>query len=250
MLFLVRNCNLRFLPGPARAGLFLLLASAAVRAETVILQPVIVDSAFDHTASDLVFADAIFAQMSLDFEMLPELTSSTLPATMDTSNLGVYLTDSTWQLAPVLTVWYVPNITGARGISFGGTVNSTVSYGVAVDNVYANDTLAHEIGHVLLDFQCGTTCYPGDSAHADDPNNLMAPGGTYRNLPASVSDVYGQGGTDDQLTASQISLILQDQTGFLEGPEPVTAVSFLSGTALVLCFRRVRRRKNARFKCV
>jgi hypothetical protein len=176
--------------------------------------------------------------------MLPELSSNTLPTTMDTSNLGTFLTDSTWQLAPVLTVWYVPVITGARGISFGGTVGSTVRYGVAVDNAYALDSLAHEIGHVLLNFQCGTICYSGDPAHANDPNNLMAPGGSYRNLPGSVSDVYGQSltGSDDQLTPSQISLISQDETGFLDTPEPVTAFSFLSGTALIFCFRRIRRR--------
>jgi hypothetical protein len=245
MLLVVRNRTPRFLLAPASLALFLLFASAAGRAETVFLQPIIVGTAIDHTVSDLAFADAIFAQMSLDFTMLPELTSSTLPTTMDDANLGAYLTDSTWQLAPVLTVWYVPAITGARGVSFGGTVGSTVRYGVAVDDGYANDTLAHEVGHVLLDFQCGTICYSGDPAHANDPNNLMAPGGSYRNLPTSVSGVYGQGGTYDQLTASQISLILQDQTGFLDTPEPVTAVSFLSGTAFVLCFRRVRRRKKA-----
>jgi hypothetical protein len=113
---------------------------------------------------------------------------------------------------------------------------------VAVDDAYALDTMAHEIAHVLLDFECGTTCYPGDSGHAADPNNLLAPGGSYRNLPSSLSDVYGQGGNFDQLTSSQIDLILQDQTGFLDTPEPVTAFSFFSGTALVLCFRRVRRR--------
>ena len=244
ILLPVRNRTRKLLLTPVRVALFLLLTSAAGRAGTIFLQPVIVGSASDHTASDLTFADAIFAQMSLSFVMLPELTSSTLPTTMDGNNPWVFLADSTWQAGPVLTVWYVPTISSSsgttRGISFGGSVGSTVRYGVAVADASVADTLAHEVGHVLLDFQCGTNCYPGDPAHAADPDNLMAPG-SIRQIPTSTSDVYGQGGIYDQLTASQISVILQDDTGFLDTPEPATAALFFSGTAFLLLFRRVRR---------
>ncbi len=234
---------LRLLRVSARRVLLLLLAAGAASAMSIFLQPVIVGSAVDHTAGDLMFADAIFAQMSLDVFMLPELHSNTLPTNLDATTAGVdlFLEDSTWQVGPVLTVWYVPLIaatSNVRGISFGDKIGTTVRYGVAVANSYANDTLAHEVAHVLLNFNCGTVCNSSpDTAHASDAYNLVA-SGSNRVTPATTANLWGQGGLDDQLTASQISLILADKTGFLQSPEPAAAVLFVSGTALVLLVRR------------
>ncbi len=82
----------------------------------------------------------------------------------------------------VLHAYYVPSISiGSRGSSFyasryGGTFPSTAN-AIQVANSAANDTMVHELVHVLLD----------DGGHHADPDNLMASGGT-RNVGVDNMD--------------------------------------------------------------
>jgi hypothetical protein len=224
-----------------RCFLFLLLLSFAASAASIIVQPVIVGGAdaLDHRLVDYTYADIIYDQMQLDVTVLPELTSSTLPSTMDINDLATWVTDTTWQPGPILTVWYVGTIPGARGVSFGVYDGSGMRYGVAIADAHVNDTLAHEIGHVLLNFVCGTTCASGDPGHAADENNLVA-SGAIRNYPTALDQVYGNGGDFDQLTQSQINIIWDDETGFITNPEPGTMAICGGGVVLLFVLRRRR----------
>lgn len=70
----------------------------------------------------------------------------------------------------VLHAYYVPRMSaGSRGEAFTPTDNGTSA--VILSDSCASDSLAHEIGHVLLD----------DGSHDSDPDNLMA-SGTIRNV--------------------------------------------------------------------
>ncbi len=82
----------------------------------------------------------------------------------------------------VLHAYYVPSISiGSRGSSFyasryGGAFPSTAN-AIQVANSAADDTMVHELVHVLLD----------DGGHHADPDNLMASGGT-RNVGVDNMD--------------------------------------------------------------
>jgi hypothetical protein len=70
----------------------------------------------------------------------------------------------------VLHAYYVPRMSaGSRGEAFTPTDNGTSA--IVISDSCATDSLAHEIGHVLLD----------DGSHDADPDNLMA-SGTIRNV--------------------------------------------------------------------
>jgi hypothetical protein len=81
----------------------------------------------------------------------------------------------------VLHAYYVPKMSaGSRGEAFTPTDNGTSA--VIISDSCASDSLAHEIGHVLLD----------DGSHDPDADNLMA-SGSIRNVGV------------DHLTAAQCS---------------------------------------------
>jgi hypothetical protein len=70
----------------------------------------------------------------------------------------------------VLHAYYVPKMSaGSRGEAFTPTANGTSA--IIISDICATDSLAHEIGHVLLD----------DVRHDSDADNLMA-SGSIRNV--------------------------------------------------------------------
>jgi hypothetical protein len=72
--------------------------------------------------------------------------------------------------AGALHAYYVPRMSaGSRGEAFTPTDNKTSA--VVISDSAASDSLAHEIGHVLLD----------SGVHTTDPDELMA-SGTIRNV--------------------------------------------------------------------
>jgi hypothetical protein len=67
----------------------------------------------------------------------------------------------------VIHVYYVPGMSaGSRGEAFRPSANPAFPKAVAISDSAASDTLAHELGHVLMD----------DGSHSSDPDNLMASG--------------------------------------------------------------------------
>jgi hypothetical protein len=68
--------------------------------------------------------------------------------------------------ASAIHVYYVPSMSaGSRGEAFN-SFSPGLPSAVVVSDSAASDTLAHELGHVILD----------DASHHADPDNLMATG--------------------------------------------------------------------------
>jgi hypothetical protein len=210
------------------------------------VQPVIVQGSSSDPIiqNDISYAQAIFAQIGLNIEVFSTLFSSTASTTMDltnTANLASYITDSTWRPFPILTVFYVGSIVNPpapgliRGVSYELTSGVQEFYAIGISSIHVNDTLAHEIAHVLTHFNAFWQPNPSpDEAHSSDPNNLLA-GGNIRNLPNSFADI----GTVDQLKPIQQTAILDSP--FVQAPEPAVMVLIGSGFAAIGLLRRRRR---------
>ncbi len=243
--------------------------ACAAQASYITLDPIMVGTGADRLANDILYTDAIYAQMALDVLFEPEqlvtsytgtaLTRGTDMTITDTSdNLMTFLNDASWQEDPAITIWYVDHIyvsgQEARGITFVGTdgVDYRFGIGVSLNPVqYAHDTLAHEVAHVLTwyepaeNFICADPnvtagpggCVSGDPAHDATNTNLLAPG-SIRLVPGSISQIEGQGsGNRDTITASQRAFMLT-HTDFITTPEPAGVVLFGSGTFFVWLLRR------------
>jgi hypothetical protein len=215
----------------------LLLAGAGASGNTIVVQPVIVGGAIDSTVNDTLFGDAIFAQIAATVTLLPELVSTTLPTDMidfgTSDNLPLYLADSTFRAGPVLTVWYVNTIdgsgSGVRGVSF----QSGTSFGIGIADLHVDDTLSHEVAHVLTDFSALWDPDPVDPSHSTDPYNLLA-AGTIRLVPGSTADVYPNGLGYDQIQPIQIAAMTSSPFYQFTVPEPGTFVQ--AGVVIIACF--------------
>jgi hypothetical protein len=210
--------------------LLLALVGVSVHAGPILqIQPVIVQNATTTEAvvNDLLYASTIFQQIGIGIVSRPTLTSSTLPLNMALTVVGVnqFLTDSTWADVPVLTVWYVATIDNnpfIRGVAFElEYVGGFFRTGIGAAASRANDTVAHEIAHVLAGYQAIHQPDPNDDGHSLDPNNLLASGGI-RNVPTSLSAINGQGGQLSQITASQAA-VMYGSDFLTEVPEPAQA---------------------------
>ena len=158
----------------------------------LVIQPVIAGSlgvATPDIARDLLFATAIYGQVSIDVSLLPTDFDASLATNFVENTAGIlpFVTSSTYEFAPILTVFYVATINGStsnRGTStcFGGRC------AVWIANSAANDTFAHELAHILTGFQALWDENPSDPSHSTDPTNLLAPG-SIRNVPSSTADI-------------------------------------------------------------
>ena len=223
--------------------LAVLLATSALAGPILTVQPVIVQSATSASAiqNDLDFSEVIFSQIGLEVAFLPALSSATLPSNMvfTAQGLAPYIFDSTWQPMPILTLFYVALIDsnpGIRGVSVTlELLSGELRTFVAAAPNRANDTVAHEIAHVLTDYFAYEQPIPGDPAHSGNPLNLLAPGSS-RLLPQLLTDVQGNGGNRSQITADQSQAMLASD---FVVPEPGSAMLIVIGIG-ALAWKRYR----------
>lgn len=80
--------------------------------------------------------------------------------------------------ASVIHAYFVPSMSaGSRGEAFLPSITPSLPAALVISDSAASDTLAHELGHILLDA----------AGHSTDPDNLMA-SGTIRNVGVDKLD--------------------------------------------------------------
>src|SRR5690606_9595063 len=94
--------------------------------------------------------------------VLNEYSDPKSPTTEETDLLG-YQPGG----ASVIHAYYVPSMSaGSRGEAFLPSITPSLPAALVISDSAASDTLAHELGHILLD----------QAGHHADPDNLMASG--------------------------------------------------------------------------
>jgi hypothetical protein len=203
-------------------------------------------------ARDELFARTIYAQISIDINFLAPLTSSSVPNTLEDQTAGgffnsagfdVYLKDSSWQAAPILTVWYVTSMTSG---AVGESICQSVVVGAGVENRCGawvasvpnpnNDTVAHELTHVLTGFYAAWQV-ASDLMHSTDPYNILAPG-NIRHIPSTIADINPNGLQFDRIEPIQVSNGITGGilgSGFVQAvPEAGSLFTAAAGLVLVL----------------
>jgi hypothetical protein len=162
-------------PAPAGAG----ATTTTSPKKTVTIYPISLGSSTRDPYADIKRADAIWSKCGvavkgligecstskvLDTEdpkdSLNEFSDPKSPTKEELAMLGLRPGPSS-----ALHAYYVPRMTaGSRGEAFTPTDNKTSA--VVISDSAASDSLAHEIGHVLLD----------SGVHTTDPDELMASG--------------------------------------------------------------------------
>jgi hypothetical protein len=197
---------------------------------------------------DLSFASAIYAQASIDINFLPTETSTSLSTNLVQSDAGVlpYFQDSNYLAAPYLTVFYVATIDNNASNRGTSTCFGTSSCAAWVANSAVNDTFAHELAHLLTNFQALWDPISSDPSHSSDSTNLLAPGGS-RNIPTVLADVntnmFNPVTAFDRIAPIQAAAMQSSQYIFSETavPEPGSASLIGAGTVFLLVSIRVRR---------
>jgi hypothetical protein len=150
------------------------------------------------------------------------------------------LGDTSYQASPVITVWLISTINGGTSI----TGNSDCSGGLCGVWITPNagvDVLAHEVAHLLTNFQALYLPDPGDTTHSTDQYNLLA-SGLIRLTPTSVGDVYPNGAGRDQIDLTlQAPAMLGSSFVTDIVPEPASTLLFSSGVVFLLALRMRRR---------
>lgn len=213
---------------------------------TLVVQPVIAGSATVSSSflnNEEQFAETIFSQIGLTVDFLGSISAPGVPTSYSGTNPNeesLYFGDSSFQSAPVLTVWFVNTITNNGGSDRGLSQQDGVDFGSWIATTGSaeavNDTLAHEIANILTDLHEIT----------GSPNNLLEVG-TDRNIPSSVSQVF-PGSNYDQITSAQESFMLGN-TEFVQNvvtPEPGTLVLAAIGVSIFAGVRRFRARREFR----
>lgn len=218
--------------------IFLASMSSAHASEFIMIQPVIagpLGAATPNISNDLLFTWNIFAQASIDVVFRPTLANTSLPAnlTQDDPGFLTFFTDVTFQNPPILTVWFVATIDSSADYRGSSYCYGSVC-GVWVANSAVNDTLAHEMAHVLTDFYAYWYPRSGDISHSTDANNLLA---------------YGQiRNGQDLIEPIQVAAMFQSPYVQTEAvPEPATTSLLWCGILLILpACRRHRARSGSR----
>jgi hypothetical protein len=208
-----------------------LAPSATCGQLTVVVQPVIAGSASVTQAfinNEELYTTTIFDQIGLDFDFLSPITDSTVPANYNGSIANepqMYFGSSSFQSAPILTVWFVGTITNAgisdRGLSQQSGTKFASWIATTGSATAVNDTLAHEIANDLSDLHEIT----------GSPNNLLEVG-TDRHVPSSLSQVF-PAGSDDQITSAQANFMLGTQE-FVQSLEPEPGTFVLGGLGFLV----------------
>jgi hypothetical protein len=210
--------------------------------QIIVIQPVIagtVGIATPNIQRDLLFAATIYSQASITIDFLPTETDTSLSTNLVQNDSGIlpYISSSTYDSAPEITVFYVATINNSAANRGTSTClgNSCAAW---VANSAVNDTLAHEVGHILTDFQALWDQNPNDPSHSTDPTNLLA-SGSIRNIPASISDITASNSPFDRIQPVQATAILASTYAEIESPEPRPALLAAPGIVLILLiFRR------------
>lgn len=156
------------------------VGSPAAPKRTLRIFPISVGASSRNPYPDIQRASAVWAQCNvkvvgeigmcidgaaLDLQepkgVLNEYSNPSSPTTEEQALLAKKATS-----AGAVPAYYVPRMSaGSRGESFWPAVSPTSA--VVISDSAASDSLAHELGHVLLN----------DGGHHSDPDNLMASGG-------------------------------------------------------------------------
>jgi hypothetical protein len=234
------NQHLVLLPLACFFGLAPALAN-----QILVIQPVIagtVGIATPDIQRDLLFAAAIYSQVSLDISFLPTETAVSLSTNLVENDASVlpYVTSPTYALAPVLTVFYVATINSDPS-NRGTSTCLSILCAAWVANSAANDTLAHELAHILTNFQGLWDQSPSDPPHSTDPTNLLASGGI-RNVPATISDITSAGSVFDRTAPIQDAAMLTSGYVQSDAPEPGSLIMGISGMLFLLSAWVLKRR--------
>lgn len=215
-------------------SVFVSITASATTTYQFSIQPIIAAGTITDTTRldlDSQFVTAIFAQGSIGVNVLPAIYDPTVPS--DVTNFFAYNFD-THGRTDLLPVWFVHSI-------IGGVRGESIGTNIWVSDVRVNDTVAHELAHVLTAFNAVWEPDPQDPSHSLDPYNLLA-SGSIRYTPSALSDV----GRIDQLQPVQITAMAQPG-GHLTAfdapvPEPSqSGVCLVAVGVLVLRFRKPRK---------
>jgi len=211
------------------ATLFLLACVLPASADSFLtVQPVISGSTSlspGFLQNEETFANAIFGQIGLDIDFLAPVSAPTLPSTYNGSNANessIFFNSSSFQAAPVLTVWFVETITYNGNSDRGLSQQDGVNFASWIAASAVNDTLAHEIGNDLDDLQETT----------GNPAYLMEVG-TDRNIPSSLNQIF-PGSSYDQITAAQERDMLGNSQFVQSSAEPSSAILIVLGALMVV----------------
>lgn len=193
------------------------LAFALPISGTVVVQPVLVNptggAVADSSVQDALYTNAIYSQIGINFTFNKPLTitqdspTAATPGTwtpveiLNNLNAGFDLNSQTLAAykaanggaappANVFPLYYLTSISGANGVAYpqslvgaGKTPAST-----AIPNSPRNDSVAHELGHMLLNpwrWRNGQNAEP-QGFHSNNKNDLMGSGALPRNAPTSL----------------------------------------------------------------
>jgi hypothetical protein len=163
-------------PAPGGAG----ATATPAPKKTVTIYPITLGSSTRDPYADIKRADEIWAKCGVAVKgLIGQCSTSNVLDTEDPKDALNEFSDpkspTKEELAMLglrpgppsaLHAYYVPRMTaGSRGEAFTPTDNKISA--VVISDSAASDSLAHEIGHVLLD----------SGVHTDDPDELMASGG-------------------------------------------------------------------------
>jgi hypothetical protein len=172
-------------------------ATPAASGKSIDIWPISLPGSSRSAATDIARANAIWAQCSVAVNMaggeswdtdvmdlldpkgvLNEYPNPHSPTVEETTMLAHHPGGS------AIHAYFVPSMSaGSRGESFGPSWTPSIP-AVVISDSAASDSLAHELGHVLMD----------DVSHDPDPDNLMA-SGSIRNVGV------------DKLTAAQCAKV-------------------------------------------
>ncbi len=233
----------RFLSKGAPFVLGLISVSPVFADQIIVIQPVIAGAAGIATPDiqrDLLFASTIYAQASITIDFLPTEADTSLSTNLVQNDSGIlpYISSSTYDSAPEITVFYVASINNSAA-NRGTSTCLGNSCAVWVANSAVNDTLAHEVGHILTGFQALWDQNPSDPSHSTDPTNLLA-SGNIRNIPASISDITAANSPFDRIQPVQTAAILATTYAEMESPEPQSVLLAASGVVVILLIFRCK----------
>ncbi len=154
-------------------------------------------------ANDFSFANTIYSQIGLQLSDLGNATlvNATPVGGYTSANAPALFTNNN-NANNSLNLYYLPNFTANGQAWSAEDVNppTVPAIGVVANSAARNnDTVAHEIGHALLDrWRWRAQQTTDNGIHSNTATDLMANGGGFRQVPATLNQVW-PAGVDDQI---------------------------------------------------